>query len=181
METGVVIRNMGTQSTRETMAGCARAIEEMGFDSVSGRRSYRHSAGRRRRSRRSAIWMSCPAWLGSLASPNRSSSSPCLDLALSRGPVDGEADRKNPRVKRQSLADGNGHRLDGPEFKALGLNRHSRGRVSDETLAFLNDLLCRARGEANGQKFLFKPRPPKPPFGLAARAPHALRAVRRIR
>ena len=34
METGVVIRNMGTQSTRETMAGCARAIEEMGFDSV---------------------------------------------------------------------------------------------------------------------------------------------------
>ena len=34
METGVVIRNMGTQSTRETMAGCAWAIVEMGFDSV---------------------------------------------------------------------------------------------------------------------------------------------------
>ena len=31
METGVVIRNMGSQSTRDTIAGCVCAAEEMGF------------------------------------------------------------------------------------------------------------------------------------------------------
>ena len=61
------------------------------------------------------------------------------------------------------------------EFKALGLNRHTRGRVSDETLAFLNDCFSRDQVEANGQKLLFKPRPPKPPFLIGGRAPHAIK------
>ena len=34
METGVVIRNMGSQSTRDTIAGCVCVAEEMGFESV---------------------------------------------------------------------------------------------------------------------------------------------------
>lgn len=33
MQIGVGIRNMGTQSTRETMAGCV-AAEQMGFESI---------------------------------------------------------------------------------------------------------------------------------------------------
>ena len=34
MEIGVGIRNMGTQSTRAVMAGCARAAETIGFESI---------------------------------------------------------------------------------------------------------------------------------------------------
>ena len=34
METGLASGIWKTKSTREAMAGCARAIEEMGFDSV---------------------------------------------------------------------------------------------------------------------------------------------------
>ena len=34
MKTGVVIRNMGNQSTRDIIGGCANVAEELGFDSV---------------------------------------------------------------------------------------------------------------------------------------------------
>ena len=37
-----------------------------------------------------------------------------------------------------------------PEFKALSLNRHTRGRVSDATLAFLNDCFASDEVEGNG-------------------------------
>ena len=62
-----------------------------------------------------------------------------------------------------------------PEFKALGLSRHTRGRVSDETLALMNDCFASDQVEANGQKLLFKPRPTKPPFLIGGRAPHAIK------
>jgi alkanesulfonate monooxygenase SsuD/methylene tetrahydromethanopterin reductase-like flavin-dependent oxidoreductase (luciferase family) len=62
-----------------------------------------------------------------------------------------------------------------PEFKALGLSRHTRGSVSDETLAFMNDCFASDQVEANGQKLLFKPRPTKPPFLIGGRAPHAIK------
>ena len=36
------------------------------------------------------------------------------------------------------------------EFEALSLNRHTRGRVSDATLAFLNDCVASEEVEGNG-------------------------------
>ena len=36
------------------------------------------------------------------------------------------------------------------ELKAFGLNWHTRGRVSDEILAFLNDCFASNEMEANG-------------------------------
>lgn len=67
------------------------------------------------------------------------------------------------------------------EFKALGINRGKRGQITDDTLEVLLDCF-NAPGdcaEVNGQRFLFRPRPPKPPIyvggmGLAAKR----RAVR---
>jgi probable F420-dependent oxidoreductase len=74
------------------------------------------------------------------------------------------------------------------EFRALGLDRHARGQTSDDVLEFLNRCFAEnaaADGdqkdvvEANGQPFLFKPKPAKPPIYVGGRAPHALkRAVR---
>lgn len=63
------------------------------------------------------------------------------------------------------------------EFKALGVDRSRRGTITDETLAFLNDCFD-AKGDlvtANGQPFLFRPNPPKPPIYVGGAAPHALR------
>lgn len=67
------------------------------------------------------------------------------------------------------------------EFRALGIDRAQRGRVTDETLAFING--CFAAEDdamtAHGQTFLFRPNPAKPPIYVGGQAPHALaRAVR---
>lgn len=68
-----------------------------------------------------------------------------------------------------------------PEFRALGLDRHQRGRQSDQTLSFINRCFADPEdlAEANGQPFLFRPNPPAPPIYVGGRAPHALqRAIR---
>ena len=66
-----------------------------------------------------------------------------------------------------------------PEFKALGLDRHRRGRDSDETLQFMNEAFANEVVSLNDQSFIFNPRPAKPPIYIGGRAPYALRrAVR---
>jgi len=66
------------------------------------------------------------------------------------------------------------------EFRALGLDRRERGATTDHTL----DLFRRCFDapddvvEENGQPFLFRPRPTRPPIFIGGSAPHALeRAV----
>jgi len=61
------------------------------------------------------------------------------------------------------------------EFKALGVDRHQRGAITDETLGFLNRCFADEVVEANGQPFLFRPQPAKPPVYVGGAAPHALR------
>jgi probable F420-dependent oxidoreductase len=68
-----------------------------------------------------------------------------------------------------------------PEFRALGVDRSQRGALTDRTL----DLLRRCFDapddivEENGQRFYFRPRPPRPPIFVGGGPPHALeRAVR---
>jgi len=66
-----------------------------------------------------------------------------------------------------------------PEFKALGLSRHRRGEASDETLAFLRHCFEDEPAVANGQPFLFRPKPARPPIYVGGRAPHALHRAAR--
>ena len=61
-----------------------------------------------------------------------------------------------------------------PEFQALGLPISSRAKASDETLEFFRDCFNRDVVTANGQEFLFKPRPMRPPIYIGGRAPHAI-------
>ena len=60
------------------------------------------------------------------------------------------------------------------EFRALGVERGRRGRIADETLAFLRDCFEHDEVNANGQPFLFRPRPARPPIYVGGRPPHAL-------
>jgi len=61
-----------------------------------------------------------------------------------------------------------------PEFKALGVPRERRGRLTDETLAFIHDCFRKDEVEAHGQRFLFLPRPERPPIFIGGAPPHAL-------
>jgi alkanesulfonate monooxygenase SsuD/methylene tetrahydromethanopterin reductase-like flavin-dependent oxidoreductase (luciferase family) len=66
-----------------------------------------------------------------------------------------------------------------PEFRALGVDRHRRGRLTDEMLGFLGDCFGNEVVTRNGQPFLFRPRPPAPPIYIGGGAPQALqRALR---
>lgn len=65
------------------------------------------------------------------------------------------------------------------EFRALGVERRHRGRLADETLAFLRSCFEDDVARAHGQEFLFRPRPARPPIYVGGAGPHALeRTVR---
>jgi alkanesulfonate monooxygenase SsuD/methylene tetrahydromethanopterin reductase-like flavin-dependent oxidoreductase (luciferase family) len=65
------------------------------------------------------------------------------------------------------------------EFRALGLDPRRRGATTDATLAFIHACFAGDEVEANGQTFLFRPRPPRPPIIAGGAPPHAMRrAVR---
>ena len=175
METGVVIRNMGSQSTRDTIAGCVCVAEEMGFESVwivdhiaIPPDDAEGSGGRYLDVLATLAWLAgitkrVKLGSGVLVLPYRAALPTAKQIATV------------PELSGNRLIMGMGIGWMDSEFKALGLNRHTRGRVSDETLAFLNDCFSRDQVEANGQKLLFKPRPPKPPFLIGGRAPHAIK------
>ena len=63
------------------------------------------------------------------------------------------------------------------EFQALGVDRSKRGRITDETLAFIHDSFESSDDKvtANGQEFLFRPNPPRPPLYVGGQPPHAFR------
>ena len=68
-----------------------------------------------------------------------------------------------------------------PEFRALGIPRSARGRITDETLAFFRQAFLAPDDvtHAHDQPFLFRPNPTKPRIWIGGAAPHALdRAVR---
>jgi probable F420-dependent oxidoreductase len=65
------------------------------------------------------------------------------------------------------------------EFRALGVPREQRGRISDDTLAFLNRCFASDEVSRNQQPFLFRPRPARPPIYVGGAAPQAIeRAIR---
>ena len=61
------------------------------------------------------------------------------------------------------------------EFRATGVDLRRRGRIADDTLAFLNRCFAADVVEANGQPFYFRPRPPRPPLFIGGAPPHAFR------
>ena len=65
------------------------------------------------------------------------------------------------------------------EFKALGIDRKDRGKITDEFLTFMNKAFNEDEMELNGQKFLFKPRPTKPLLYIAGSKDYSIkRAVK---
>ncbi len=65
------------------------------------------------------------------------------------------------------------------EFRAVGANLARRGALTNRTLEFLHRCFAADQVDANGQPFLFLPRPQRPPIFVGGAPPQALRrAVR---
>lgn len=69
-----------------------------------------------------------------------------------------------------------------PEFRALGVDRRRRGRITDDTLRFLRDAFDAEDDvvELRGQPFLFRPNPKRPRIWIGGAAPHALDRAARV-
>ena len=68
------------------------------------------------------------------------------------------------------------------EFRAVGVDRRRRGRVTDETLTFLRDAFDAEDDltTSNGQPFVFRPRPVRPRIWVGGAPPHALDRAARL-
>ena len=58
--------------------------------------------------------------------------------------------------------------------------RGRRGALTDEALAILHRCFDEDEVEINGQRFLFLPRPPRPPIFVGGSGAHALRRAARL-
>lgn len=185
---GVTLRNMGPQSMPETIAACAALAEDADLDSLwitdhiaIPPDDAKGSGGRYLDPLITLAWIAASTkriklGTGVLILPYRSALPTAKQVATLQ------------ELAGERLLLGVGIGWMDAEFRALGLDRHARGQTSDDVLEFLNRCFAENAAEdgdqkdvveANGQPFLFKPKPAKPPIYVGGRAPHALkRAVR---
>jgi probable F420-dependent oxidoreductase len=179
MKLGVYLRNMGPQSTRPLIAAAARAAEEAGIDDLwvadhlaLPPEEAEGSDGRYVEALATLAFLAgiterVALAVGVLIVPYR----PALLTAK------GIASIQELSAGRLILGVGVGWME--KEFRALGADPRSRGPTTDATLAFLHQCFAADEVEANGQTFLFRPRPPRPPIIVGGAPPHAIRrAVR---
>ena len=163
MRLGVALRSMGPQATRETIVACARAAESAGLDDVWVQDHIaippddaEGSEGR---------YLDPLATLAYLAAatPRIGLGSGVLNPPLSDRrcrPPSGSPPSRSSRGGASCSGIGIGWMK--AEFRALGVPRAQRGRISDETLEFLQRCFADDVVESNGQEFLFRPRPRAP-------------------
>ena len=179
MHIGISLRNMGEQSNPATMAACARAAEGAGLESVwvsdhiaIPPHDAQASNGRYLDPLIALAWLAggtrtIRLGVGVLNLPYR----PALPTAKQ------VASLQELSGERLLLGVGLGWMEE--EFRALGVDRRHRGRISDQTLTFIRDCFDHDEVTANGQPFLFRPRPARPPLYIGGAAPHALQRAAR--
>jgi len=174
MKIGINIRVMGPQSSRNTIASVLKQAEAAGVESAwivdhiaIPPDEAEGSGGRYLDPLTSLAWMagqtqSILIGTSVLILPYR----PKLPTAKAIATIQ--------ELSGERLLLGVGIGWMDPEFQALGVDRHRRGRLSDETLAFLHECFDNDIVTANDQRFLFKPRPARPPIYIGGSAPHAI-------
>ena len=173
MHIGITLRNMGAQSATPIMLAGAQLADEAGLESLwitdhvaippddaegSGGRyvdplvTLAWLAGQTQRIRLGT---------GVLILPYRSALPTVRQVAAIQ------------ELSGERLLLGVGIGWMGAEFRALGIDRSARARDSDNVLALLRDCFSGDVVTRNGQPFLFKPRPTRPPVLVGGAAPHA--------
>jgi probable F420-dependent oxidoreductase len=179
MKLGLQLRNMGPQSTRTLIAEAARAAEEAGIDDLwvadhlaLAPEDSEGSDGRYLEPLATLAFLAgiterVGLAVGVLIVPYR----PALLSAKWVASIQ--------ELSGGRLILGVGVGWMDKEFRALGVDPRRRGALTDGALAFLHACFAADEVEANGQRFLFRPRPPRPPIIVGGAPPHAIRrAVR---
>lgn len=181
---GTTIRNMGEQSTRELVKACALICENAAVSNEACIESIwvtdhiaippddaEGSGGRY------LDTLTTLSWLAGLTERVKLGSGVLILPYRAALPVAKQvATLQELSAGRLLLGVGIGW-MDA-EFRALGIDRHKRGKTSDAVLEFLQACFSSDVVTLNDQEFIFKPRPTKPPVLVGGRAPHALeRAV----
>jgi probable F420-dependent oxidoreductase len=179
MKLGLYLRNMGPQSTRGLIADAARAAEEAGIDDLwvadhlaLAPEESQGSDGRYLEPLATLAFLAgiterVGLAVGVLIVPYR----PALLTAKWVASIQ--------ELSGNRLVLGVGVGWMEQEFRALGVDPRRRGAITDATLAFLHACFAADEVGANGQTFLFRPRPPRPPIIVGGAPPHAIRrAVR---
>src|SRR5438094_6976724 len=176
MQLGVVLRNMGAQSTRETLVAAARAAD--GLSNIADLWVVDHIAippddaegsdGR---------YLDPLATLAYVAGVTTRVGLGTSVLVLPYRPplLTAKLVATVQELSGGRLLLGVGVGWMQPEFRALGVDVRRRGPLTDETLGFLDRCFADDVVEANGQPFLFRPRPPRPPIFIGGAPPHAFR------
>jgi len=180
MKIGAYLRNMGPQSTRETLVACARAAEAAGIDDLwvadhiaIPPDDAEGSGGR---------YLDPLATLAYLAGVTERVALGTGVLVLPYRPALATAKwvATIQELSGGRLLLGVGVGWMEAEFRAVGVARRDRAAVSDATLEFLNACFANDEVESNGQRFLFRPRPARPPVIVGGAPPHALRRAARF-
>ncbi|HME71498.1 MAG TPA: TIGR03619 family F420-dependent LLM class oxidoreductase [Myxococcota bacterium] len=175
MKLGLYLRNMGPQSATDTIVACARAAEEAGIDDLwvadhiaIPPDDAEGSGGR---------YLDPLATLAFLAGMTRRIGLGTGVLVLPYRPPLATAKwiATIQELSGGRLLLGVGAGWMEAEFRAVGVPRDQRSKITDQTLAFLHRCFAQDEGEINGQRFLFRPRPARPPIFIGGAAPHGLR------
>ena len=177
MKLGLYLRNMGPQSTRATLLDCARAAEAAGIDDlwvadhVAVPADQSEGSGGR--------YLDPLATLAFLAAATERIGLGTGVLVLPYRPplatAKWVATIQELSGGRLRLGVGSGWME--AEFGAAGVPYARRGRDTDDTLRFLHRCFSADQVEANGQPFLFLPRPARPPIYVGGGPQQAFRRV----
>ncbi len=174
MDIGVTIRNMGAESTADIIVTCAQAAEAQGMESlwitdhIAIPPDDAEGSGGRYLDTLTTL-----AWLGGATGKIKLGSGVLILPYRPMLPTVKQIATLQELTKNRLIL-GIGTGWMDPEFKALGVDRHRRGRITDNTLQFINECFSNDEVSLNGQTFLFQPRPDKPSVLVGGRAPHAL-------
>jgi probable F420-dependent oxidoreductase len=182
MKYGIAIRNMGPQSTRDTIVACARAAEQLGFDAVFVSDhlalppdDVEGSGGR---------YLDVLATLAFLAGATERIRLGVSVLVLPYRPAVLTAKQvatiQELSGGRMILATGVGWMR--REFEALGVDSKERGALTTETLRVLHQLFASDVASYDGPlvrfaPIVFLPRPPRPPIWIGGNGDNAVARV----
>ncbi len=179
MRLGAVVRTMGPASAAGTVRACARAVEEAGLDElwvvdhIAIAPDDAEGSGGRYLDPLSAL-----AWIAGMTERVHIGTA-ILNLPYRPPLPTAKAIATLQELSNGRLQLGVGVGWMEAEFRALGIDRTRRGRLTDEMLDFLGRCFDSDELDVNGQPILFLPRPKKPPIFVGGGSDAALgRAVR---
>jgi len=157
MDIGVTIRNMGAESTADIIVTCAQAAEAQGMESlwitdhIAIPPDDAEGSGGRYLDTLTTL-----AWLGGTTGKIKLGSGVLILPYRPMLPTVKQIATLQELTKNRLIL-GVGTGWMDPEFKALGVDRHRRGRTTDNTLQFINECFSNDEVSLNGQTLTDKP------------------------